>query len=206
MPVSVDHIVDALASLGGRAHLDDIVRRVTEISPPPLPQDIGASVRARIQERCKEAKSYKGGEDIFFSVHGVAARQGWWGLRDDPLSVASPDGFQDGADAFMEEEEGKARLRIHLRRERSQKLVLAFKSSLVEIKCCVCEFDFEKVYREHGRGYIEAHHTIPISKLEEGGTTSIKDLVPLCANCHRIIHRNNLIAWYDLKKIVNLTR
>src|ERR1700722_3587024 len=127
MPVSVDHIIDALASLGGKAHLDDIVRRVKEIAPPPLPVDVGASVRARVQERCAEAESYKGGDNLFYSVHGVKERKGWWGLRSDPLNVSERDAFQDGADAFIEDEEGRSKVRIHLRRERSRRLVKEFK-------------------------------------------------------------------------------
>ena len=55
MPISVSHIVEALSSLGGEAHLDQIVERVEQIAQPPLPADPGASIRARIQERCAEA-------------------------------------------------------------------------------------------------------------------------------------------------------
>lgn len=56
--------------------------------------------------------------------------------------------------------------------------------------CCVCEFDFEQWYGEQGKGYIEVHHIIPVS--QRGGTyklNPINDLVPICSNCHRMIHR-----------------
>lgn len=199
MGISVDHIVDALASLGGKAHLDDIVNRVSEIAPPPLPVDVGASVRARLQERCKEALSYKGGVDLFYSVYGIEARRGWWGLRHDPLSVSEPDGFQDGAEPFVDDEEGRATLRIHLRRERSSKLVRAFKESLTAVECAACGFDFEARYGALGRGYIEAHHTKPVASLVEGERTKLSDLVALCANCHRMVHRNGLLDWRLLR-------
>ena len=126
MPVSVGHIVDALSSLGGEAHLDQIVARVCEIAPAPLPEDVGASVRGRIQERCSQAQSYKGGEDLFESVYGVAARRGVWRLRQDDLNPANPDAVMDGADADINAEEGRASLRIHLRREdRASSLLLS---------------------------------------------------------------------------------
>lgn len=57
-------------------------------------------------------------------------------------------------------------------------------------KCAVCGMDFEKTYGELGKGFIEVHHIIPIS--QRGGeyeVNPIKDLVPLCSNCHSMIHR-----------------
>ncbi len=57
-------------------------------------------------------------------------------------------------------------------------------------KCDVCGMDFEKTYGELGKGFIEVHHIIPIS--QRGGeyeVNSIEDLVPLCSNCHSMIHR-----------------
>jgi predicted HNH restriction endonuclease len=198
MPISVGHIIEALSSLGGEARLKDIVRRVTEIAPAPLPAKPDASVRARMQERCAEAKSYKGGDNLFECVHGVAARRGEWRLRSDPLDPSDPDNLQDGAEAFVEADEGRAALRIHLRRERSQKLVNAFKTKLVEPKCEACGFDFAKVYGNLGAGYIEAHHKVPVSSLDDTGKTRLEDLAALCANCHRIVHRNGLMSVEDL--------
>lgn len=203
MPVQVDHIVEALASLGGEAHLDQIEARVREIAPKPHPIDMGASIRARIQERCAEAASYKGGPNLFASVHGVSARQGVWRLRHDPLSPSEPDGFQDEAETLIAHAEGKAALRIHLRRERSQRLVAEFKSRLTKLQCQVCDFDFEGTYGELGSGYIEAHHVIPVAQLQDGAKTRITDLVALCANCHRMVHRNDLIDWRELRRRLN---
>ena len=57
-------------------------------------------------------------------------------------------------------------------------------------KCKACGFDFEKVYGVLGKEYIEVHHLFPISQTE--GCHEVdptKDLVPLCANCHAMIHR-----------------
>ena len=62
------------------------------------------------------------------------------------------------------------------------------------IVCAACGFDFYKTYGELGRGYIEIHHQKPVYQYEESDfsrlvTVAIKDLIPLCANCHRIVHR-----------------
>ena len=198
MTISIHHIVEALSSLGGQAHLSEIVQRVEQIAPPPLPADPGASIRARIQERCAEASSYKGGENLFESVYGVHARRGVWRLRLDALSPSNPDGVQDGADVFISAPEGKALLRIHLRRERSRKLVDAFKLTLSDPSCEACGMTFSEVYGELGAGYIEAHHKVPVSSLEDGHETKLSDLAALCANCHRVIHKNGLMPVGEL--------
>jgi putative restriction endonuclease len=194
VPISVAHIVEALSSLGGEAHLDQIVSKVVEIAPVPLPDDPGASIRARIQERCREAQSFKGGVDLFESVFGVAQRKGVWRLKADPLAVSNRDGLIDGAEADIEAEEGRATLRIHLRRERSRKLIAAFKASLPSFACEACGDDMAAIYGELGAGYIEAHHKVPVALIEEGEKTKLSDLAALCANCHRIIHRNGLMS------------
>lgn len=56
--------------------------------------------------------------------------------------------------------------------------------------CAICGFDFEKVYGERGRGYIEIHHTKPLCTLDKEQIIDPEtDLVPVCSNCHRMIHR-----------------
>jgi predicted HNH restriction endonuclease len=62
------------------------------------------------------------------------------------------------------------------------------------IVCATCGFDFNKTYGEVGRGYIEIHHQKPVYQYDDDDfsrlvTEALKDLIPLCANCHRIIHR-----------------
>jgi 5-methylcytosine-specific restriction protein A len=76
---------------------------------------------------------------------------------------------------IAEAPEGRLITRMHRVRERDE-------------DCEACGFDFANVYGDRGEGYIECHHTIPLSTLEEGATTKQKDLVLLCANCHRMIH------------------
>lgn len=59
-------------------------------------------------------------------------------------------------------------------------------------RCQVCGMSFEEVYGEIGRDFIEVHHLVPIS--ERGGdyiVDPIQDLIPLCSNCHSMIHRTS---------------
>jgi len=58
------------------------------------------------------------------------------------------------------------------------------------LTCQACGFNFEKFYGELGKNYIEVHHLVPL--YIKGNTHLIdpsKDLVCLCSNCHRMIHR-----------------
>ena len=56
--------------------------------------------------------------------------------------------------------------------------------------CCVCGFNFERVYGPLGENYIEVHHLKPIADIgKEYLIDPIKDLRPVCANCHRMLHK-----------------
>lgn len=60
--------------------------------------------------------------------------------------------------------------------------------------CHICGFDFEKVYgkRDNAEPYIEIHHINPLaeSSAEKGEhkVDYVNDLIPVCANCHRMLH------------------
>lgn len=71
--------------------------------------------------------------------------------------------------------------------------------------CACCGFDFEKKYGEIGKGYIEVHHIRPLYSIdEEVEINPSEDLVCLCANCHRMIHRSKyeIITVEDLKNMM----
>lgn len=62
-------------------------------------------------------------------------------------------------------------------------------------KCSVCGFDFEKEYGELGRGFIEVHHIVPVSTIrKEYVVDPIRDLRPLCSNCHSMVHRREPVV------------
>ena len=58
--------------------------------------------------------------------------------------------------------------------------------------CQACDLSFQELYGEIGKGYIEVHHVVPLSSIqEEHQVNPINDLIPLCPNCHRMIHKRN---------------
>lgn|GEM_PF-3425523 len=77
------------------------------------------------------------------------------------------------------------------------------------MKCMACDFDFAETYGERGEGFIEVHHVKPISEIgEETLVDPQNDLIVVCSNCHRIIHRykNNVIGLDKLKEMIEKKR
>lgn len=59
------------------------------------------------------------------------------------------------------------------------------------VSCAACGFNFEERYGSHGLGFIEVHHITPLHMMQEERQVNPEtDLVPLCPNCHRMVHRN----------------
>jgi len=55
--------------------------------------------------------------------------------------------------------------------------------------CSVCGIDFGKTYGARGLGFIHVHHLIPLSSIgERYRLDPIKDLRPVCPNCHAMLH------------------
>jgi 5-methylcytosine-specific restriction enzyme A len=58
------------------------------------------------------------------------------------------------------------------------------------IACVVCGFNFEATYGSIGVGIIHVHHLVPLAEIKkEYVLDPIRDLRPVCPNCHAIIHR-----------------
>jgi len=55
--------------------------------------------------------------------------------------------------------------------------------------CAVCEFDFGAMYGENFAGFIHVHHLTPLSKVKKSYEVNPKeDMIPVCPNCHAVIH------------------
>lgn len=103
-------------------------------------------------------------------------------------------------------EEGKLRLETHIKRERNPKVIKEAKRIFINknkrLYCELCGFDFEKVYGELGKNFIEGHHINPISNMNDGDVTNVEDIKMLCPNCHRMVHRG-IERGIDLEEIKN---
>lgn len=93
------------------------------------------------------------------------------------------------------ENEDLRNLREHKRIERNRKLAAKVKK-IHGTTCQACGFDFEKYYGSLGKGFIEAHHKVPLARLK-GQVVSLdprRDFSVLCSNCHRMIHKTEFVG------------
>ena len=109
--------------------------------------------------------------------------------------------FYEEEDGFVE---GKQVLSLHNRIERNRKVVDLLKANRLKkdpnLKCEICNFSFIEKYGDWGEGYIEAHHIKPLSTIKEETKTKIEDLILVCSNCHRMLHR--IRPWKDSLNII----
>ena len=110
----------------------------------------------------------------------------------DPLNNIPMPGSIDAASQKVRTEGGK-RVFISVKRERDpmlRKNALAIHG----YDCMACGFNFEEYYGEIGKDFIEVHHVVPLANAGETETNPETDLVVLCANCHRMVHRRRDIC------------
>lgn len=85
--------------------------------------------------------------------------------------------------------EGGQKYQLHIVYERNR----ANRQKAIELHgpfCSICGFSFDQKYgTDLARGYIEVHHILPLSS-EERRVDPLKDLIPVCSNCHSMLHRN----------------
>ncbi|WP_406058587.1 HNH endonuclease [Streptomyces sp. NBC_01077] len=89
--------------------------------------------------------------------------------------------------------EGRLLVRLALHRERDRGLrnrrIQQVRRLNKPIQCDACTFDFGATYGPLGADYIEVHHVTPLH-VAGPSETRLEDLALLCANCHRMCHRN----------------
>ena len=104
---------------------------------------------------------------------------------------------------YSEAPEGRILTRMHRVGERDAKLKASKKASVLKamgrLDCEVCGFNFSARYGNHGSDFIEVHYLMPLYELPEHTKTKLDDLVLLCANCHRMVHRQR--KWLSLEAL-----
>ena len=82
------------------------------------------------------------------------------------------------------------RTRVEVNRYERSRLNRAICIQVKGAKCSVCGVDMGDVYGEIGRDYIHVHHLIPLASMgPDYRVDPVRDLVPVCPNCHAMAHR-----------------
>ncbi|MGI9229458.1 MAG: HNH endonuclease [Gammaproteobacteria bacterium] len=113
-------------------------------------------------------------------------------------------------DLNLSGKEGKSKLVTHLVRERDQTLVNNKKKQILtnkgKLACEVCGFDFHSVYGKLGTEFCEVHHKKSLAKAKGEVRTKLNDLAIVCSNCHRMLHRQDLMSINQLKNMVQRSK
>lgn len=100
--------------------------------------------------------------------------------------------FEENDESAIEgESEGAALLKLIKQYERSR----INRAACIEIHgtaCQICGSDFGHQFGELGEGFIHVHHIVPVSEMSGSYSLDLgKDLLPVCPNCHAMLHRNS---------------
>lgn len=73
--------------------------------------------------------------------------------------------------------------------------------------CQVCGIKLEDIYGKIAEGFIHVHHIKPISEFGyKHETDAVKDLVPVCPNCHAMLHKTLDGISPSIQELKNLIR
>lgn len=99
--------------------------------------------------------------------------------------------YQGDGDEEDEFFEGRVLTNLHKKRERDRNLrkrLLASRRGMGKLTCDICQIFSNSVDPKMEDAIFEAHHLMPLSMSVER-KTRLADVVLLCANCHRLLHR-----------------
>ena len=102
------------------------------------------------------------------------------------ISDEITESYQDSLESLSEGKQSKRYVTTYERNPRYRKQAIAIHGN----SCAACGFNFGKFYGEYAEGFIHVHHIVPVSEFETPKEIDPEtDLIPLCANCHSVVHR-----------------
>ena len=97
----------------------------------------------------------------------------------------SNDVISEKTESFMEGKSKEVTQTRYERNPQARKTCLRYHG----YSCQICEFNFENKFGEIGKGFIHVHHINAIAGIgKEYEIDPKNDLIPVCPNCHAMIH------------------
>jgi predicted HNH restriction endonuclease len=183
----VDWIIRAFRNLGGSAHLSKVYEEVRRLGYKRGGKDLDKLIRKRIYEYSSDSspRQQTGGQDVF-RRHGEKG-SGVWGLRsqDGHDQIKLPEEVPSGA-TYREGSVQRILVNRYERDPRARDECISHYGTM----CFLCGFDFVAVYGEVMAGFTHVHHVQALSCLGVNYEVDpIRDLRPVCPNCHAVLHR-----------------
>lgn len=113
-----------------------------------------------------------------------------------------------GSDVFVSPEEEPSNKKMREGRPKTMKINVYERSRKARDACIakyspvcsICGFDFETTFGVLGKGFIHVHHLKNLSSIGKDYVVDpVKDLRPICPNCHAMVHRGT--HSYGLKRL-----
>lgn len=174
----------------GRNHLDKL-----------LSGNMVSSLHTNYATLLDEFASYLQEKGIAPSAHPNAI-DFWLIGAEDAEEANHPGEFVESA-SYTEGAVRQIRVNAYERNAAARRQCIAHYNNTYD--CEICGFNFGKAYGKLGNDYIHVHHLRPLSQIQENyQVTPETDLLPVCCNCHAIIHRgrDNLMAPEELRELV----
>jgi 5-methylcytosine-specific restriction protein A len=110
-----------------------------------------------------------------------------------PDEILTPERYSEGALR-------RIAVNAYERDPRARKACIEFHGN----NCLICSFSFGDSFGEIGEGFIHVHHLRPLADIgEDYKVDPIKELIPVCPNCHAMLHRRN--PPYSPQELTQLT-
>lgn len=167
--------------------------------------------RAKYYPYSSYRDGFRGAQGIYLAKLSPALAGAFRELSDLSFRSELTDGAHTASDFANSFAEGERSRREATFFKRNPKL----RSAAIDqhgLACFGCDFNFELAYGEVGAGYIEIHHLNPLAERNDSvkgevEMTRIEEVIPLCANCHRIVHRRKkLLSLDDLRAAIRQGR
>lgn len=136
---------------------------------------------------------------FFWQMQAPLARAleqlGWVELGDGAMAEEVSEALED----FLEGAVRRVNVNAYERDPKARRACIAHHGAT----CAACGFDFGEVYGTLGDGFIHVHHVRPVSTLgKDYRVNPTTDLVPVCPNCHWMLHRESPPLSVEALKVV----
>lgn len=189
----------AEASDFARFELDDVKRQIRKKgrdfgrSPSATPNQGNSTKQLRFDVVLDKDELIRQLDAVLVDARGIAGAEASGDAAYDPENGAHNEPVVPPTEDDKSWAEGSPKRAAHLRRERKAGLAKLKKDAMLArhgyLFCERCGIVPIQELGVHGDAVIEVHHTIPVATMSDGHETKLDDLECLCANCHRIRHR-----------------
>lgn len=190
--LQVEEVIEALAELGGEAMWADVRKRVTErrensFAPYQDWKNFKTTMFQLVQQHCRSYEKFTGPVH-FYKIHtgrfSLAEPSNFPGRRFSiPVDSLHPETVPSDRD-YIAGSVTQVLINAYERDPKARSECIAIHG----FSCAACKMSFEQRYGGIGRGFIHVHHKKQLSSCEIYHLNPGSDLVPVCPNCHAMLH------------------